>query len=230
MSSEKKVESDAKSAEEEKMAAGIPLLLQRDVLLSSGIQIGTRIKTAEMEQFIFRVRPDGLFVLDLKKTDERIRAAAKFIAQFEPSKIMVVSARLYGKTPVKKFCEVTKATPIIGRFLPGLFSNPAYSTHIEPNLVIVTDPKTDLQAINESAAIGVPVIALCDTDNSFTNIDFVIPVNNKGKRALATVFWLLARQVLRERGEIGTDEDLSISIDDFETKLAEIGEIAEEET
>jgi len=230
LSSEKKVESDAKSAEEEKMAAGIPLLLQRDVLLSSGIQIGTRIKTAEMEQFIFRVRPDGLFVLDLKKTDERIRAAAKFIAQFEPSKIMVVSARLYGKTPVKKFCEVTKATPIIGRFLPGLFSNPAYSTHIEPNLVIVTDPKTDLQAINESAAIGVPVIALCDTDNSFTNIDFVIPVNNKGKRALATVFWLLARQVLRERGEIGTDEDLSISIDDFETKLAEIGEIAEEET
>lgn len=230
MSSEKKVEADAKSAEEEKMAAGIPLLLQRDVLLSSGIQIGTRIKTAEMEQFIFRVRPDGLFVLDLKKTDERIRAAAKFIAQFEPSKIMVVSARLYGKTPVKKFCEVTKATPIIGRFLPGLFSNPAYSTHIEPNLVIVTDPKTDLQAINESAAIGVPVIALCDTDNSFTNIDFVIPVNNKGKRALATVFWLLARQVLRERGEIGTDEDLSISIDDFETKLAEIGEIAEEET
>jgi len=230
LSSEKKVEADAKSAEEEKMAAGIPLLLQRDVLLSSGIQIGTRIKTAEMEQFIFRVRPDGLFVLDLKKTDERIRAAAKFIAQFEPSKIMVVSARLYGKTPVKKFCEVTKATPIIGRFLPGLFSNPAYSTHIEPNLVIVTDPKTDLQAINESAAIGVPVIALCDTDNSFTNIDFVIPVNNKGKRALATVFWLLARQVLRERGEIGTDEDLSISIDDFETKLAEIGEIAEEET
>ena len=229
MSIEKKEEVDSKSIEEEKMAAGVPLLLQRDVLLSSGIHIGTRIKTAEMEPFIFRVRPDGLFVLDLKKIDERIRAAAKFIAQFEPSKVMVVSARLYGKTPVKKFCEVTKTTPIIGRFLPGLFSNPAYSTHIEPNVVIVTDPKTDQQAINESAAIGVPVIALCDTDNSFSNIDFVIPVNNKGKRALATVFWLLARQVLRERGELSSDEDLPTSIDDFETKLAEIGEVPMED-
>lgn len=232
--SEEKTEEEEEAIEEltekkEEMAAeGVELLLPIDTLLSAGIHIGTRIKTAEMEQFIFRVRPDGLLVLDVKKTDERIRAAAKFIAQFEPSKLVVVSSRLYGKTPVEKFCEVTKATPIIGRFPPGLFSNPAYPTHIEPQALIVTDPNTDEQAIKEAKVIGIPVIALCDTDNAFSDIDFAIPTNNKGRRALATVFWLLARQILREKGELPPDGDLPISIDDFETKMAEVGEIPPE--
>ncbi len=213
---------------EEMVTEGVELLLPIDALLSAGIHIGTRIKTSDMDQFIFKIRPDGLFVLDVKKTDERIRAAAKFIAQFEPSKVAVVSSRLYGKTPVKKFCEVTGATSVIGRFPPGLFSNPAYPNHIEPQVVIVTDPSADEQAMKEAEAVGVPTVALCDTDNSFSNVDFAIPTNNKGRRALATMFWLLARQILRERGELAADEDLSVSIDDFETKIAEAGEELEE--
>jgi len=237
--SEEKIEEE-KTAEEEKakeewiekkeeMAAeGVELLLPIETLLSAGIHIGTRIKTTEMEQFIFRVRPDGLLVLDVKKTDERIRAAAKFIAQFESSKVVVVSSRLYGRTPVERFCEVTKAKPIIGRFPPGLFSNPAHPHHIEPQVLIVTDPNADEQAIKEAEVMGIPVIALCDTDNAFSGIDFAIPTNNKGRRALAIVFWLLARQILRVKGELSPDGDLPVSIDDFETKVAEVGEIPSE--
>jgi small subunit ribosomal protein S2 len=113
--------------DEELEAAGeAELLLPITTLLSAGIHIGTRIKTGEMNPFVFRVRPDGLFVLDVKKTDERIRTAAKFLAQFEPSKTIVVSARLYGRTPVAKFCEVTGSVPVVGRFMPGLLSNPSY--------------------------------------------------------------------------------------------------------
>lgn len=195
------------------------LLLPQDTLLSAGIHIGTRMKTKDMMPFIYRVRPDGLFVLDVKKTDERIRIAAKFLARYEPSKIVAVAARLYGREPVRKFCEVTKATPIIGRFIPGMLSNPLYAGRIEPNAVIVSDPKADAQAVKEAGAIGIPVIALCSTDNEFAGVDFVIPTNNKGRRALAVIYWLLARQMLREKGELPADGNPTLTIDDFEVKL-----------
>jgi small subunit ribosomal protein S2 len=195
------------------------LLLPQDTLLSVGIHIGTRMKTKDMEPFIYRVRPDGLFVLDIKKTDERIRAASKFLSRFEPSKIAAVAARLYGREPARKFCEVTGAVPIVGRFVPGLFSNPLYPGRIEPSVVIVSDPKADVQAVKEAANIGIPVIALCSTDSDFSGVDLAIPTNNKGRRALAVIYWLLARQILRERGELPPDENPALSIDDFEVKL-----------
>jgi small subunit ribosomal protein S2 len=195
------------------------LLLPRDTLLSAGIHIGTRMKTGDMEQFIYRVRPDGLFVLDVKKTDDRIRVAAKFLARFEPAKIAASAARLYAQEPVKKFCELTRAMPVVGRFIPGLLSNPLYPNRIEPEILIVSDPRADGQAVKEAASIGIPVMALCSTDNEFTGVDFVIPTNNKGRRALAVIYWLLARQVLRERGELQSDKDPTLVIDDFEAKI-----------
>jgi small subunit ribosomal protein S2 len=195
------------------------LLLPQDTLLSAGIHIGTRMKTKDIDPFIYRVRPDGLFVLDVKKTDERIRTAAKFLSRFDPAKIVVVAARLYGHTPVGKFCELTGATPLVGRFIPGLFSNPLYPGHIEPGVVLVSDPQADTQAVKEAATIGVPVVALCSTDNDFSNVDLAIPTNNKGRRALAMIFWLLARQIMREKNEIPPDRDISLSIEDFEVKL-----------
>lgn len=195
------------------------LLLPQDTLLSAGIHIGTRMKTKDMAQFIYRVRPDGLFVLDVKKTDERIRTAAKFLARFEPSGIVAIAARLYGREPVKRFCEMTKATPIIGRFIPGMLSNPLYAGRMEPSVVVVSDPKADVQAVKEAGAIGIPVIALCSTDSDFAGVDFVIPTNNKGRRALAVVYWLLARQILREKGELPPDGNPTLTIDDFEVKL-----------
>ncbi len=196
------------------------LLLSLEELLAAGLHIGTRIKTVDMEKYIFRVRPDGLFILNIGDTNEKIRVAAKFMARFEPNRILAVSSRLYGKTPVEKFAELTKTVPIIGRFMPGLISNPLQPHHAEPQVVLVTDPRADFQAIKEATSVGVPVIALCDTDNVFSSVDFVIPVNNKGRRALAVVYWLLARQLLRERGELGQDGNITSTIDDFETKLA----------
>ena len=159
------------------------LLLSLEELLAAGLHIGTRIKTVDMEKYIFRVRPDGLFILNIGDTNEKIRVAAKFMARFEPSRILAVSSRLYGKTPVEKYAELTKTVPIIGRFMPGLISNPLQPHHAEPQVVLVTDPRADWQAIKEATSVGVPVIALCDTDNVFSSVDFVIPVNNKGRRA-----------------------------------------------
>ncbi len=195
------------------------LLLPQDTLLSAGVHIGTRMRTKDMDPFIYRVRADGLFVLDVKKTDERIRVAAKFLARFDPSKIVAVAGRLYGQSPVEKFCEVIGATPIVGRFVPGMLSNPLYPKRLEPNVIILSDAKADVQAVKEAANIGIPVVALCSTDNDVSFVDLVIPTNNKGRRALAVIYWILARQILRERGEIPADGDLSQSIEDFEIKL-----------
>jgi len=209
----------SKEKKEEIASSDEELLLPQDTLLSAGIHIGTRMKTQDTNQFIYRVRPDGLYVLDIKKTDERIRVAAKFLARFDPAKVVAVAARLYGRDPVEKFCDVTGAISVLGRFIPGMLSNPIYPKRIEPGVIIVSDPKADAQAVKEASIMGIPVIALCSTDNEFRDVDLVIPTNNKGRRALAIIYWLLTRQIMRERGEIPADGDISLSIDDFEVKL-----------
>jgi len=196
------------------------LLLPRDTMLSAGIHIGTRMKTRDVEPFIYRVRPDGLFVLDVQKTDERIRVAAKFLARFEPSKVAVAASRLYAYEPVRKFCALTGAKPVIGRFIPGLLSNPMYPNRIDPEIIVVSDPRADAQAVKEASKAGIPIVALCSTDNEFAGVDLVIPTNNKGRRALAVIFWLLARQILRERGELSIDKNPAVPIEDFEAKLS----------
>jgi small subunit ribosomal protein S2 len=209
-------------AEEETQQAQAPeetLLLPRDTLLSAGIHIGTRMKTLDMEPFIYRVRPDGLFVLDVKKTDDRIRVTGKFLSRYEPARVAVAATRLYAHEPVKMFCKLTGATPLIGRFIPGQLSNPQYSSRIDPEVILVCDPRADAQAVKEASKVGIPIVALCSTDNEFAGVDLVIPTNNKGRRALAVVFWLLARQVLRERGELGPDRDPPVTIEDFEAKV-----------
>ena len=195
------------------------LLLPRDTLLSAGIHIGTRMKTLDMEPFIYRVRPDGLFVLDVKKTDDRIRVTAKFLSRYEHAKIAVAATRLYAQEPIKKFCQLTGATPLIGRFIPGQLSNPQYPGRIDPEVIVVSDPRADAQAVKEASKVGIPIVAFCSTDNEFAGVDLVIPTNNKGRRALAVIFWLLARQLLRERGELAADKDPPATIDDFEAKV-----------
>jgi small subunit ribosomal protein S2 len=201
-------------------AEGEELLLPRDTLLSAGIHIGTRMKTRDMEPFIYRVRPDGLFVLDVKKTDERIRIAGKFLSRYEPSKVAVAASRLYAHEPVRKFCQLTGSMPLIGRFIPGMLSNPLYPNRVDPEVIVVSDPRADAQAVKEASAVGIPIVALCSTDNEFLGVDFVIPTNNKGRRALAVIFWLLARQVQRERGELPYDQNPKFTIEDFEAKIS----------
>ncbi len=193
-------------------------LIDFSTYLVNGVHIGTRQKTGHMQKYIYRTRPDGLYILDVRKTDARIEIAAKFIARYDPSQVVAVSARQYGQFPVKKFGEVTRINTIIGRFIPGTFTNPKYPGFIEPELVIISDPLADEQPLTEAAQVGIPVIALCDSDNETTNVDLVIPTNNKGRKALALVYWLLARQVLMARGEITSDKPFELTPQDFEPK------------
>ncbi len=195
------------------------LLIPLDKYLAAGLHIGTQQKTKDMERYIYRVRADGLYVLDVRKTNDRIVSGAKFLAKYEPEDILAVSTRQYGQTPVRRFGEVTGARTIPGRFIPGTLTNPEYNKFIEPEVLMVTDPRSDSQAIIEAKQIGIPVLALCDTENLLGNVDVVIPVNNKGRKAIALVYWLMARQILREREVINPDADLDIEPADFELRI-----------
>lgn len=195
------------------------LLIPLDKYLAAGLHIGTQQKTKDMEKYIYRVRADGLHVLDVKSSNDKIIVAAKLLSKYDPDEVLVVSTRQYGQAPVKKFGEVTGTKTIPGRFIPGTLTNPQYSKFIEPKILVVTDPRSDSQAVLEARQNGIPVVALCDTENLLSNVDIVIPVNNKGRKAIALVYWLLARQILRERGILSSDEEFDLEPADFELKI-----------
>jgi small subunit ribosomal protein S2 len=210
-------ETDAVQPQPEPAESG--LLIPEELYLTSGVHIGTQQKSADMKEFIFKVRSDGLYVLDVKKTDERIRVAAKFLAGFDPARILIVSARQYGQKPAKVFGKTLGTTVIAGRFVPGTLTNPILPQFVEPDVIFVTDPAADEQALREALNVGIPIVGICDANNETRNVDLVVPSNNKGRRALATIYWLLTREVQRAKGQIQSDEDFKLAVEDFEAAL-----------
>ena len=190
------------------------LLIPVEDYLGAGVHIGTQQKTNDMERFIHRVRDDGLYVLDVSQTDSRVRTAADFLENYDPEQILVTSSRQYGRFPAEKFADAIGARARTGRFIPGTLTNPDYAGYIEPDVVVVTDPIGDAQAVKEAITVGIPVIAMCDSNNQVSNVDLVVPTNNKGRRALSVVYWLLANETL-DRRNAGTLYEL----EDFEDAL-----------
>jgi small subunit ribosomal protein S2 len=199
--------------------SGTQLLIPEDVYLTSGVHIGTQQKSADMKEFIFKVRTDGLYVLDVKKTDERLRVASKFLSRFDPQRILIVSARQYGQKPAKVFGKTIGAMVVAGRFVPGSLTNPILPKFVEPEILFVTDPAADEQALKEALNVGIPIVGICDANNETKYVDLVIPSNNKGRRALATIYWLLTREVLKARGQFASDEDFKMTVEEFEASL-----------
>jgi small subunit ribosomal protein S2 len=193
------------------------LLIAIEKYLAAGVRLGTRVSNSYMQGrgFIFSVRPDGLRIFNLKRIDERIMIAAKMISRYDPDRVIAYSAKPYGFKPTQMFCRFVKCRAINGRFIPGTFTNPMLNHYVEADLLVSTDPKADVQAIIEAAQVGIPVIALTDTDTPVDFVDLMVPCNNKGRRSLALVYWLLARQVLRIRGELKENEDLPVPPEEF---------------
>lgn len=193
------------------------LLVPVEKYLESGVHIGSRYRSGDMRKFIYKCRNDGLCVLDITTLDQRIAKAADVIAQYPSDRVLVVAGRTYAQKPAKKFADLVGAKCITGRFTPGTLTNPKNDNFMEPSLVFAADPPVDRQAIKEATKARIPVISLCDTSNSLKNIDFTIPINNKGKKALALLYWLLAREVLKKRGIVKDDESFTEDIEEFKS-------------
>ena len=190
-------------------------LIAQDIYLKSGIHIGTKFRTKYMEKFIYKTRPDGLSVLNLQKIDERIRLAAKLLSQYTPEDVLIVSKRENGWKAVRAFGKATGCKFFAGRYPPGIMTNPQLESYIEPKILLATDAWPDRNAIKDSLKAGIPVIALCDTNNQANDIDLVVPCNNKGKKSLGLFFWLLGREYLQHRGVLKKDEELPMPLEDF---------------
>jgi small subunit ribosomal protein S2 len=191
------------------------LLIDSTEYLKSGIHIGTKFKTKYMANFIYKTRPDGLSVLNLKKIDERIGLAINFLSQYNPEDVLIVCRRENGWKALKKLSELTGIKVISGRYPPGILTNTKLETFIEPKILMVCDPWPDKNAVEDALRAGIPVIALCDTNNQSNNLDLVVPCNNKGKKSVGLVFYLVSREYMRKKGLLSGNDKMSAEIDDF---------------
>jgi len=184
--------------------------------LSAGMHIGMKQQNKNMKKFIYKIRDDGLAILDLQTIENRIKLVGKFLAKLK--RIMVVSRKSVAWKPITKFAEAIDGEVLRGRFLPGTITNPNFPGYYEPEVLLVTDPLIDSQAIEEALKMRIPIVALCDTSNETSSVDLLIPVNNKGRKSIAMVYWLLAREIQKNRGIIKNDEEFKYKIEDFEPK------------
>jgi len=191
------------------------LLVSTDQYLKAGIHIGTKFRTKYMEKFIYKTRPDGLSVLNLQQIDERIKICANFLAQYTPEEIIIISRRENGWKSIRMLSKLTGIRVFAGRYPPGVLTNTNLDKFIEAKIVLVTDSWPDRNVISEAMKIGMPVIALCDTNNQSNNIDLVVPCNNKGKKSLGLFFWILTKEYLKKRGMIKNDSEFKATIEDF---------------
>ena len=201
---------------EQTEAIDIKKLIER-----SGLRVGTNVKTKFMKSFITKTTDEGLYMLDGDMTLEKIMTSAKFINRVGAENIIVCSGRQYAGIPIEQFCEMTGAKHHLGRFMPGTLTNPSLPYYIEPKIVFISDPEVDEQALIEATNAGIPVIGLSNTENITSKLDIIIPANNRGRRALATMYWLLVRQILIEKGELKGNESMKKEIEDFEAKHTE---------
>ncbi len=199
---------------------------KKQMYLSCGIHIGTKLLSGDARRFIYRQTNYGLYVIDLTQTDERLMIAAKFLSKYVEEgsdKVIVSSVRRYGKEPVKQFCKVLGCRAITERFIPGSLTNPIIEDYIkDASVVVIVDPHADKVILREAKLARIPVVALFDTDDILDGIDLAIPANNRGKKALGLAFWLLARQILLELGKISSQDDFPYTLDEFTSKIVPV--------
>ncbi len=197
------------------MSENQELLVPNEEYLKAGIHIGTKFKTDYMENFIYKTRPDGLNVLNIEAIDQRIRILANFLSQYEPEDILIVSRRENGWTPLETFHEITGVQILPQRYPPGILTNSNLDDFIEAEIMLVTDAWPDRNAIKDALKMGIVTCALSDSNNEANNLDLVIPCNNKGKKSLAMLFYLLAREMQKIKGEIDSEDEFEYEVEDF---------------
>jgi small subunit ribosomal protein S2 len=186
-----------------------------EFLVRHRVHYGRRTKTTFSEDYIYRTHPRGFFLIDVKKTIEKLKVAAKFLSRFPPDKVIICSAREYAERGIEKMCEITGMASKTGRFLPGTLTNYVLKEHREVDLIFVVDHNYDKQAVKEATKMKIPVISFVDTNSFPRLVDLAIPANSKGRSSLAALFWSLTVLYLRARGLLGEDEVIDLPVEDF---------------
>lgn len=190
-------------------------LIDNEQYLKAGIHVGTKFKTEHMKPFIYKIRPDGLAVLNVQLIDERLTDAFNLLKNYAPEEILIVCRRENGWKPLHLLTEMTGIRGFAGRYPPGILTNSNLEDFVEAKVMVVIDPWADKNAIQDALKVGIPVIGLCDTNNQCNNIDLVIPCNNKGRKSLGLFFYLFAKEYMTAKGMIKSEEEMKHNIDEF---------------
>ncbi|MBU1975112.1 MAG: 30S ribosomal protein S2 [Nanoarchaeota archaeon] len=191
------------------------LLAPNEEYLRAGIHIGTKFKTRYMENFIYKTRADGLSILNIQKIDERIRIMINMLSNYTPEEILIVSRRENGWKAAELFSELTGAKVFAGRYPPGILTNTQLKGFTQVKIMVVTDTWPDRNAVRDALKMGIVVIALCDTNNQPNNVDLVVPCNNKGRKSLGLLFYLVTKHFMENKGLLNKGQALQYSVDDF---------------
>ncbi|MCX8167120.1 MAG: 30S ribosomal protein S2 [Candidatus Micrarchaeota archaeon] len=211
------------NSEDTKVSTGISqqeYLVPQQKYLEAGIHIGTKIKFVNKNWFVYKEREDGLYVLDIKKIDERLKILVKVLSRYKPEEIVITASRHYSSIAAKTFSRLTGIRVLTGRYLPGTISNLQSANRVEPKLMFICDPKGERQAVLEAGKHGIFTVGLVDTDNTMEYLDLVVPCNNKGKKSLSLIFWILAREYMFARGSIKSRDDFAVDIKEFESSAS----------
>ena len=185
--------------------------------IASSVHLGTKVITPDMRKFVYKRRADGLAVLNTNLIDDRLRETSKFFANFSAEDVLIACKREAGWPAVEKFSEVTGIKCFTKKYPAGIITNIQLENFIEPKLLIVCDPWVDKNALNDAKNIGAPIIAICDTNNYAPGVAQIIPSNNKSRKSIGLILYILAREYLKSQGK--TDEAKSLKLEDFAGKL-----------
>ena len=198
---EKKAEKEANKAEREevKLEGSENMLVPLEDYVKSGIYLGTKVITTDMLPYVYKRRTDGLAIINTKRTDEKLRNAIEFISKYAPEEIVAVCKREAGWKALQAFGKATGIRVFTKKYPAGIITNSILEEFFEPSLVIVTDPWLDKNPIADSNQINIPIVGICDTNNLTSSIDLVVPGNNKSNKSVGLVYWIMAREYIKNR-------------------------------
>ncbi len=185
------------------------MLVPLEDYVKSGIYLGTKVITPDMKPYVFKRRSkDGLAIINTKIADDKIRVAAAFLSEYAPEKIVIACKREAGWKALDTFSKVTGIRAFTKKYPAGVITNTKLPEFFEPQLAMIIDPWLDKNLLADATIVNIPIISLCDTNNLTSNIDLIVPCNNKSNKSIGLVLWVLAREYLKLKGMPGKMPDI----------------------